>query len=175
MYKVVQGREIKGDDPSDPNKIPKTANDLQHPVYALSFRLKVLESLSRAREYLQNLETSYIFVPVQTTSDQLPEIHRRLQNIRERIKTHNLRVPCESKKCLANNPAIYLYLNRCETCEPENNAASVDELNMRTFRNVINRLLFLEEKISSSLSNQLTLEELETFIAESQKLASIIL
>jgi hypothetical protein len=174
MYEVVQGREVNDDDPSNPAKIPKTATDLHHPVYSLGFRLKTLDSLASARETLRDLETRIVFSPLDSRLDQSPDIHRRLQNIREQIKIHDLRVPCESQPCLDQNGTVHLYLNRCSTCNRVKRPLTVTEVDMQTIRNVIQRILFLEEKLSSSLSNQLDLEELETFLAESQKLVSIV-
>ena len=175
-YTEVRGVPVCEDDPNDESKVPQYATDLRFPEVALDLRMKRLDQLSQAKAKLKDIELRYVLI----SNDNIigfNEMRRKLGIIRSKIDTRKLNVPCEMKGCAFKNPKISIYKNICDGCSQVRDKAVFENsipYDLATIRNLILRISFLEEKISSSLSNQLTQDELFSFINEAEKISEAL-
>lgn len=172
MYVVVQGRKVGEDDPNNADKIPKTASDLRYPIYPLEMRQSRLDGLVSVKKSLRSLELSLIFLPVDDSKDTLEAVIKKIGILQAKIEMSGLKAPCESMVCASRNPKIFIYLSRCQSCCPQEKDHTLKS-SLAVLRNVIQRITFLEEQVSSSLANLLTEPELKSVMSESSLIMSI--
>jgi hypothetical protein len=189
MYRIVSGQEVTGSEAEDTNPEPKSADDLMYPRFSLDKRTKQLDGLCRLKKQLRRFETVLILNPL--PSDPSPkdkemtmeEVVKKVSLLKAKIELYSIKSPCETEHCVAGSPLLPIYQNRCTACasseKPKSKsdarqAGTVQVLksNLLSIRNIIVRIEFLEEQISSSLSNLLKEEELASAMKEAETLTS---
>lgn len=158
------------DDPNDESKVPKSADDLRFPNYSLEMRQDLIKRLSAARDKLKIIENQYIL-----TSENVDH-SSYVKDLRTKIDMENkagsdLYVKCEMRGCPFKPNKTPIYLNVCNNC---NEMITPLLVNMLTLNNVLLYMSYLIEMITSSLSNQLTEDELIECTKKSDILISLI-
>lgn len=185
----MRGRPVEADnDPNDESKIPKYANDLREPDISLDLRKKRLDQAQSSKKKLKSWEIDLVLTSRDSSAPDTKylEARKNLRLIRDRIDRRNLTVPCELKSCSMGSPNVSIYKNICDACLFEKfnlNGSNIEIDNARrdsvlydlmTLRNLITRLSFLESELSSSLSNQLSRDELINAVNEIDAIDKII-
>jgi len=150
--------------------VPQHANDLTIKEIPLSIRTKRLEQLSAVRQFLTNLQ-DHIILENLGNVEEINTINSnliKLKRMKAFIDTNKFRVKCEITSC---QNTISIYNNLCQTHLNYNLLAGKPILlTIMEIRNLIMRTEFLEEQISSSLSNQITSDDLQRAISETESL-----
>lgn len=141
---------------------PKFANDLTVKEVTLSMRQKALDNLNRIKKSMKDLETSIIMQPKTEDRKADNKLKFQLLTIKRMIDQYQIKSQCEI--CSAK---IEIYSNLCHT----KTTGVVEDLAI--LRNVLIRIDYLINQISSSLSNQLDKEELTEAIYETQLLEKL--
>lgn len=175
-YLELKGVLIGDDDPNDQSKIPQYATDLRFPELSLELRMSRLTNLAQTKCKLKDIELNLILTPTKSEPEtSVSELRKKLRIIRTRIDHAKLEITCELKSCAFGPAKIAIYESLCAGCLPKSDQFNTSILyDLATLRNLMLRLSFLEEKISSSLSNQLTKDELYDFINESDKITKAV-
>jgi len=147
--------KIKNKDEYSEELQPKFANDLTVKEVTLPMRKRALDTLNRIKKALKEIETSMIMEPKTQNLNQDNRSKFQLTMIKRMIEQHEIQSKCEI--C---STKILTYNNICQT----KNIEKIEELAI--LRNVLIRIDFLINQISSSLSNQLNKKELVDAIHE---------
>ena len=164
-YKEVFGKISDGNNPNDETKIPKTADDLQYSDISLDLRQRRLNSLMAMKKSLKDMQLKLVFIPKNGELSKIDNVRDKIRIIRTKIDINKLVSPCEYKTCVSSGKSTPIYLNLCHECFPSLNTSDI-KYDLMSIRNLLVRMSYLEEHISSSLSNQISKEDLLSAVNE---------
>lgn len=170
--KTSSSSESKENAPTSP--LPRHANDLTVKEIPLSVRTKRLEQLSTIKGVLNDIHDFTILYHTDGDSSiNAGKVRGKLMRLKFIVDTEKLVSKCEIKDC---DKLVPIYSNICNKHLSTRDLSNLPEslLDLMIIRNVLLRIEFLEEQISSSLSNQVDSADLKRAIQETDTLSKFL-